>query len=335
MDLKGNNNGGGEETALSPTTGAEKVKFFCSHGGKILPRPSDGTLKYVGGETRAIAVPRSISFSGLMKKISDLFDGEFVLKYQIAKEDLDSLVSVKSDEDVRHMLDEYDRLEREGNSKLRTFLFPVKPVTIETHTALSGLGPHGVDQRFVDAVNGIVRPTNAPSKPLLNTGRLKSFSPSPTEGSPQSLSPRSAVPQNLSLLQENSLISSLQGRLVRVHKVQSSPNLCSLGAQQQPHRNICPVTPPQYFYYGCQMPGVASDHHIYTQHGYQSPTNIQDHMHPRSEYSRGPPGEQVGYYYAMSRGYKGSGGHRRWGHLEQHASPPGGSYSRSPGDPWY
>lgn len=43
---------------------SDRVKFLCSHGGKILPRPSDGQLKYVGGETKLIAVPTNITFSG-------------------------------------------------------------------------------------------------------------------------------------------------------------------------------------------------------------------------------------------------------------------------------
>lgn len=41
-----------------------KVKFMSSFGGKILPRPSDGLLKYVGGETRVIAVSPDITFAG-------------------------------------------------------------------------------------------------------------------------------------------------------------------------------------------------------------------------------------------------------------------------------
>lgn len=41
-----------------------KVKFLCSYGGKVLPRSSDGVLKYVGGETRVICVPRDVTFSG-------------------------------------------------------------------------------------------------------------------------------------------------------------------------------------------------------------------------------------------------------------------------------
>lgn len=41
-----------------------KIKFLCSQGGKILPKPVDGHLKYVGGETRIISVPRDIKFQG-------------------------------------------------------------------------------------------------------------------------------------------------------------------------------------------------------------------------------------------------------------------------------
>lgn len=37
---------------------------MCSHGGKFLPRPADGRIKYVGGETRLICVPRDITFPG-------------------------------------------------------------------------------------------------------------------------------------------------------------------------------------------------------------------------------------------------------------------------------
>lgn len=40
------------------------LKFLCSYGGKILPRQTDGKLRYVGGLTRVLAVERSVSFSG-------------------------------------------------------------------------------------------------------------------------------------------------------------------------------------------------------------------------------------------------------------------------------
>lgn len=48
----------------SPTSPKNRIKFLCSHGGKILPQPADGHLKYVGGETRVISVHRDIKLSG-------------------------------------------------------------------------------------------------------------------------------------------------------------------------------------------------------------------------------------------------------------------------------
>ncbi|KAA0047029.1 octicosapeptide/Phox/Bem1p domain-containing family protein [Cucumis melo var. makuwa] len=52
-----------------------------------------------------------------------------VLKYQLVLEDLDVLISVRSDEDLKHRLDEYDYLESEG--KLQCFLFPSNPILIK------------------------------------------------------------------------------------------------------------------------------------------------------------------------------------------------------------
>lgn len=56
--------GGGDEMVSSLNSPRSRVKFLCSYGGKILPRAVDGHLKYVGGETRVIAIPRDIKFSG-------------------------------------------------------------------------------------------------------------------------------------------------------------------------------------------------------------------------------------------------------------------------------
>lgn len=49
---------------MESNRGSETIKFLCSYGGKILPRFTDGELRYVGGLTRVLAVDRSISFSG-------------------------------------------------------------------------------------------------------------------------------------------------------------------------------------------------------------------------------------------------------------------------------
>lgn len=107
--------------------GLNRVKFLCRYGGRILPRPGDGKLRYAGGNTRVVAASRSIGFADLIAKMSKVFGSSAVLlKCQLPSEDLDALVSVKSDEDLENMLEEYDRVgAREGLSKVRAFLFPL------------------------------------------------------------------------------------------------------------------------------------------------------------------------------------------------------------------
>ncbi|KAA0037802.1 octicosapeptide/Phox/Bem1p domain-containing family protein [Cucumis melo var. makuwa] len=76
-----------------------------------------------------------------------------VLKYQLVLEDLDVLVSVRSDEDLKHRLDEYDCLESEG--KLQFFLFPSNPIFIKAQSFSSN--PQQIEQRYFEAINDIVR----------------------------------------------------------------------------------------------------------------------------------------------------------------------------------
>ncbi|XWS22648.1 hypothetical protein CRYUN_Cryun29cG0054300 [Craigia yunnanensis] len=77
------------------------VKFLCSYGGKILPHYPDGKLRYHGGETRVVAVDRSISFSELSLKMGEMCGTAVSLRCQLPTEDLDALVSITSDEDLR------------------------------------------------------------------------------------------------------------------------------------------------------------------------------------------------------------------------------------------
>lgn len=100
-----------------------KMKVLCSFGGKILPRPSDGKLRYVGGETRIISIRRDITWQELMQKALSLYNETHAIKYQLPGEDLDALVSVSSDEDLRNMMEECNDLNSEGAQKLRMFLF--------------------------------------------------------------------------------------------------------------------------------------------------------------------------------------------------------------------
>ncbi|EFJ21815.1 hypothetical protein SELMODRAFT_106233, partial [Selaginella moellendorffii] len=104
-----------------------RAKFLCSYGGRIMPRPHDSQLRYVGGETRILSVHRGDSVIDLMTKLRKICPYEsFILKYQLPNEDLDALVSVISEEDLENMMEEYDRMEsKDSSSRLRLFLFPV------------------------------------------------------------------------------------------------------------------------------------------------------------------------------------------------------------------
>lgn len=105
----------------SPHSG--KVKFMCSFGGKILPRPSDGMLRYVGGETRLISIHRNFSWKELVHRTLSVYSQPHIIKYQLPDEDLDALISLSCDEDLQNMMEEYYSLEKANASpRLRIFL---------------------------------------------------------------------------------------------------------------------------------------------------------------------------------------------------------------------
>ncbi|KAK3007882.1 hypothetical protein RJ639_013712, partial [Escallonia herrerae] len=184
-----------------------RVKFLCSHGGKILPRPDDGQLKYVGGETRVISVSRDINFPDFMKKLSYHTDGDVVLKYQLIPEDLDSLVSVKSDEDLRH-------------------------INLQT----GPLEPQAIDLRYIDAINGIVRATT-PSRLKLTPINISYASHSMSSACSSPRSPESSItdPANHN---DSMLLHSYQNGQARIHRVHSSPSISNLTCQHQSHPPI-------------------------------------------------------------------------------------------------
>ncbi|XP_019095005.1 PREDICTED: uncharacterized protein LOC104740312 isoform X2 [Camelina sativa] len=129
-----------------------KVKVLCSFGGKILPRPGDSKLRYVGGETHIISIRKDISWQELRQKVLEIYYRTHVVKYQLPGEDLDALVSVSCDEDLQNMMEEYNEMEtRGGSQKLRMFLFSVS----DLDGALLGVNKNDVDSEFqyVVAVN--------------------------------------------------------------------------------------------------------------------------------------------------------------------------------------
>lgn len=148
------------------TAPAAKLRLMCSYGGHIFPRPNDKSLCYVGGDTRIVVVDRHSSLSDLHNRLSKtLLNGKsFTLKYQLPNEDLDSLISVTTDEDVENMVDEYDRLHHSSssgssnsaikNSRLRLFLFPIT-VDSETSSSIESLMENSSKSHdwFVNALN--------------------------------------------------------------------------------------------------------------------------------------------------------------------------------------
>nr|GEX20729.1 hypothetical protein [Tanacetum cinerariifolium] len=95
------------------------IRFLCSYGGRILPRHPDGKLRYYGGETRVLAVSRSISFSELLLKVEEVCGIPVALRCQLPTEDLDALISITCDEDVVNLIEEY---EPSTSIKIRAFL---------------------------------------------------------------------------------------------------------------------------------------------------------------------------------------------------------------------
>ncbi|GMG99272.1 hypothetical protein Nepgr_001112 [Nepenthes gracilis] len=131
-----------------------KIKILCSFGGKILPRPSDGKLRYVGGETRIMRISKDVSWQELQQRTMGILNQPHTVKYQLPGEDLDALVSVSSDEDLQNMMEECNILgDVEGSKKLRMFLFTSSD-TDDAHYSF-----HSVDIdseiQYVVAVNGI------------------------------------------------------------------------------------------------------------------------------------------------------------------------------------
>ncbi|XP_019448636.1 PREDICTED: uncharacterized protein LOC109351591 isoform X1 [Lupinus angustifolius] len=142
----------------------EKMKFLCSFGGKVLPRPSDGKLRYVGGQTHMISIRKDISWEALVKKTSGICNQPHTIKYQLPGEDLDALISVSSDEDLQNMIEEYYGLERhEGSQRHRIFLVPLGESEETSSFEASNIQQSDPGYQYVVAVNGITDPIHGKS----------------------------------------------------------------------------------------------------------------------------------------------------------------------------
>ncbi|TXG71350.1 hypothetical protein EZV62_006285 [Acer yangbiense] len=161
----------GYPSSEASDSSSPKMKVLCSFGGKILPRPSDGKLRYVGGETRIIRITKDISWQKLRQKTMEVYNQTYVIKYQLPGEDLDALVSVSCDEDLQNMMEECNELEDgEGSKRLRMFLLSSSDLA-DAHTGLSSVDGDSEIQ-YVVAVNGM----DLGSRKGLNLDGLRSSS---------------------------------------------------------------------------------------------------------------------------------------------------------------
>ncbi|TVU19468.1 hypothetical protein EJB05_35618 [Eragrostis curvula] len=248
-----------DDVHLSPTCvcrgggaggdGGGRIKLLCSFGGRIVPRQSDGVLKYIGGETRVLAVPRSIPFREMKKKVEEMFKTEVAaIKYQLLSlsEDLDVLVSVTCDDDLVHMLDEYDRLDAKrsptASPRFRVYVFApqtsANPRARRRHRAhllplrrlLAWPPPahhhhhhqqhhhHFQPERYVATVP--VTPSGSPRYPAPSNGTVSAGN-SPRANA---MAPESPVFERLGMG---------MGMGMGMQRVRSSPNLGSLDAAPQ------------------------------------------------------------------------------------------------------
>ncbi|XP_047338650.1 uncharacterized protein LOC124942232 [Impatiens glandulifera] len=138
-----------------PSIPGAKLRLMCSYGGHIIPRPHDKSLCYVGGDTRMVVIDRNSLLSSFSTRLSKtLINGRsFTLKYQLPNEDLDSLISVTTDEDLENMIEENDRINSSSSkpARLRLFLFPNKPETAISMGSL--INDAKSENWFVDALN--------------------------------------------------------------------------------------------------------------------------------------------------------------------------------------
>ncbi|CAD6223050.1 unnamed protein product [Miscanthus lutarioriparius] len=102
-------------------SGSTRMKFLCNFGGRFLPRPVDGKLRYVGGEKHLIQISQRLSWQELISKTTKLIRQAHIVKYHLPGECVNVLISVSSDDDVQHMIDECIVLEE---SKERPTMYP-------------------------------------------------------------------------------------------------------------------------------------------------------------------------------------------------------------------
>ncbi|XP_031501300.1 uncharacterized protein LOC116264960 isoform X1 [Nymphaea colorata] len=137
-----------------------KIKLRCSYGGKMLPRPCDGKLRYAGGDTRIVRIKRNISFQEFMKEMLAVYNQVCLIKYLLPEGDFDELISVSSDDDLQNMMEEWSSSagEVESSHMPRVFLFSLSD--LEYVSLINGHPRYYSSHcnHYVAAINGLAEP---------------------------------------------------------------------------------------------------------------------------------------------------------------------------------
>ncbi|PWA83085.1 Phox/Bem1p [Artemisia annua] len=144
-------------SGVSDDAQKEKIKFFCSTGGIILPRPGDGKLRYVGGVKHIVSIQRDITWEEFVKRTSKYCSQPHTIKYKLPGEDFDALISVSSNEDLQNMIEEYDGL---GNVDIdqrpRIFLILLSESESMCNVEADAIHQPNPEYQYVAAINGVV-----------------------------------------------------------------------------------------------------------------------------------------------------------------------------------
>ncbi|XP_015690837.1 probable LIM domain-containing serine/threonine-protein kinase DDB_G0287001 isoform X2 [Oryza brachyantha] len=134
-----------------------RIKFICNFGGRFLPRPSDGQLRYVGGERHLIKISRDISWQELICKTTKLIRRPHMIKYHLPGEQMNMLISITGDDDLRNMIDECIVLQR-TKAWLTVYLFADNDDERHACSVLGSSSNTDKEAQFIALVNGLVRP---------------------------------------------------------------------------------------------------------------------------------------------------------------------------------
>jgi len=135
----------------------KKIKFICSFGGAFLPRPSDGELRYVGGERHLVRIDRDVSWRELICK-TKLIRQDHTIKYHLPGEQLNMLISITSDDDLRNMVDECIVLEA-SRERLTMYLFSTNEDEHGVHFLVKRSSSEAEKEaQFIALVNGLTAP---------------------------------------------------------------------------------------------------------------------------------------------------------------------------------